>query len=293
MSLEHGHLVASAASRLDRSDSDRITAIREERWITYPRAYRSLEVLDELLDRPRTTRMPSIAIYADSGMGKTMLMERFRRAHPPTYNREECRLISPVLALQMASHATERRFYGHILQAIGAPFVPRATVLELEVQTLRNLKRTEVKLLMFDEVHNLLAGSAKEQRILLNTLRFISNELQISLVCLGITDAREAIGGDVQLMRRFEELTLPRWQGDEEFEQLVVTILRHLPLKLASQLSSRALRQVLQVTDGVTARIFTMFNDLAVVAVHTGTECIDDSNIEAWRPIGKATPAYV
>jgi len=292
MSLEHSHLVQSAASLLDRSDSDRIVAIREERWITYPRARWSLEMLDELLERPRTTRMPSIAVYADSGMGKTMLMERFRRAHPATYNREQRRLISPVLALQMASHATERRFYGHLLQAIGVPFVPRATVLELEVQIMRNLKRMEVKLLMLDEVHNLLAGSAKEQRILLNTLRFISNELQISLVCLGIADARDAIGGDVQLMRRFEELTLPRWQGDEEFEQLVVIILRHLPLKLASQVSARALRQVLEATDGVTARIFGMFNDLAIAAIRSGRECIDDTSVEAWRPIGKAMPAY-
>ncbi len=292
MSLEHSHLVQSAASLLDRSDSDRIVAIREERWITYPRARWSLEMLDELLVRPRTTRMPSIAVYADSGMGKTMLMERFRRAHPATYNREQRRLISPVLALQMASHATERRFYGHLLQAIGVPFVPRATVLELEVQIMRNLKRMEVKLLMLDEVHNLLAGSAKEQRILLNTLRFISNELQISLVCLGIADARDAIGGDVQLMRRFEELTLPRWQGDEEFEQLVVIILRHLPLKLASQVSARALRQVLEATDGVTARIFGMFNDLAIAAIRSGRECIDDTSVEAWRPIGKAMPAY-
>ncbi|MCW8309451.1 TniB family NTP-binding protein [Acidiphilium sp. PA] len=291
MSLEHSHLVQSAASLLDRSDSDRI-AIREERWITYPRARWSLEMLDELLVRPRTTRMPSIAVYADSGMGKTMLMERFRRAHPAIYNREQRRLISPVLALQMASHATERRFYGHLLQAIGVPFVPRATVLELEVQIMRNLKRMEVKLLMLDEVHNLLAGSAKEQRILLNTLRFISNELQISLVCLGIADARDAIGGDVQLMRRFEELTLPRWQGDEEFEQLVVIILRHLPLKLASQVSARALRQVLEATDGVTARIFGMFNDLAIAAIRSGRECINDTSVEAWRPIGKAMPAY-
>jgi hypothetical protein len=70
------------------------------------------------------------------------------------------------------------------------PFVPRAKVLELAVQALRNLKRMEVKLLMLDEVHNLLAGSAKEQRILLNALRYISNELQLSLVCLGIGDAR-------------------------------------------------------------------------------------------------------
>ena len=73
------------------------------------------------------------------------------------------------------------------LQAIGVPFVSRATVLELEAQALRNVKRNEVKLLMLDEVHNILAGSANEQGVMVNTLRYIS---KISLVCLGIGDAR-------------------------------------------------------------------------------------------------------
>lgn len=292
MSLEHSHLTPSAASLLSGTDSDRIAAIREERWITYPRARLSLELLDDLLARPRTTRMPSLAIYADSGMGKTMLMERFRRAHPAAYDRAERRLISPVFALQMASHATERRFYGQLLTAIGAPFTPRATVLEMEIQTLRNLRRMEVRLLMLDEVHNLLAGSAKEQQILLNTLRYLSNELQISLVCLGISEAREAIGGDVQLARRFEEVTLPRWQRDEEFQELVVCILRHLPVKSASQISARSLRHVLQATEGVTARVFRMFNNVAVAAIRAGTECISDAAIETWRPMTRATPAY-
>jgi hypothetical protein len=91
--------------------------------------------------------MPSIAIYADSGMGKTMLMERFKRAHPAIYNAAERRLVTPVLALQMASHATERRFFGQLLTAIGVPFVPRATILDLETQALRSLKRMDVKLL--------------------------------------------------------------------------------------------------------------------------------------------------
>ena len=62
-----------------------------------------------------------------------MLMERFRRAHPPAYDPNERRMVAPVLALQMASYATERRFYGQLLTAIGAPFAPRATVLDLEV----------------------------------------------------------------------------------------------------------------------------------------------------------------
>jgi predicted ATPase len=106
MNLDHSHLAPGTAELLTASDNDRIAIIREDRWVTYPRARFSLEVLEALLARPRTTRMPSVAIYADSGMGKTMLMERFKRAHPVVYNPAERRLVSPVLALQMASHAT-------------------------------------------------------------------------------------------------------------------------------------------------------------------------------------------
>ena len=292
MSLEHAHLAPATAAILSSTDAQRIESILEERWITYPRARLSLEVLEGLLVKPRTTRMASIAIYADSGMGKTMLMERFRRAHPAKYDAIERRIITPVLAMQMASHATERRFYGHLLTTIGVPFAPRSSVMDLEVQTIRNLRRMEVRLLMLDEVHNILAGSAREQRVVLNTLRYVSNELKISLVCFGISEAREAIGGDVQLARRFEEIALPRWQGDEEFQELVVAILRHLPLKTASQISAGALRHVLQVTDGLTARVFGLFNDLAIEAIASGAECINDGNIESWRPVTRATPAF-
>lgn len=62
---------------------------------------------------------------------------------------------------------------------------------------------------------------------------------------LAVADAREAIGGDVQLTRRFEELAHPRWQGDEKFERLVVAR-RHLPLRPARQISARTLRWVLR-----------------------------------------------
>ena len=43
---------------------------------------------------------------------------------------------------------------------------------------------------MIDEIHNILAGTHREQRIVLNALRFLRNELKISLICFGVTDAR-------------------------------------------------------------------------------------------------------
>jgi hypothetical protein len=74
MNNELSHLTAGAAALLAETDERRIRAIRSRRWVLYPRAKQALDRLSLLLDHPRGTRMPSIAIYGDSGMGKTMIM---------------------------------------------------------------------------------------------------------------------------------------------------------------------------------------------------------------------------
>ena len=76
MTAEPSHLTAAAAELLSESNANRIRAILGERWVHYPRAGHALQILNRLLEHPRTTRMPSIAIYGDSGMGKTMIMEK-------------------------------------------------------------------------------------------------------------------------------------------------------------------------------------------------------------------------
>lgn len=55
---------------------------------------------------------------------------------------------------------------------------------------------------------------------MLNTLRLLSNRLRTSLVCFGVNDAREAIRGDVQLARRFEQFTLSRWAAKRAVRNL-------------------------------------------------------------------------
>ena len=126
--------------------------------------------------------------------------------------------------------------------------------------------------MVFDEVHNLLAGNPREQRVILQLLRYLSNELKASLVCLGVMDARDAIAGDTQLSRRLDQIVLPRWKVDEEFHELVSAVLRSLPIKQPSALSSQGLRHLARISDGVTARVFAILNELAIEAIRAGTE---------------------
>jgi hypothetical protein len=225
-------------------------------------------------------------------MGKTMLVEKFRRDHPPIVNCNNGSEALPVLAITLTSCPTERRIYGQLLMALGASVNERATLMELEIRTVLLLKDSSVRVLVIDEVHNLLAGTPREQRGILQLLRYLSNELRASLVCLGVTDARDAIAGDTQLSQRLDQIVLPRWKADEEFQELVTAILRSLPLKQPSALSSQNLRHPSRISDGITARLLEILNELAIDAVQAGAERITDEDIESWKPALEKETAF-
>jgi hypothetical protein len=113
----------------------------------------------------------------------------------------------------------------------------------------------------------------------------LSNELKASLVFLGIADAREAIAGDTQLSRRLDQMVLPRWKADDEFQSLAIAIVRSLPLQRPSVLSAQSLRTLARATDGITAKVFSTLNELAVEAVRSRKEQITDEDVERWKPV--------
>lgn len=61
---------------------------------------------------------------------------------------------------------------------------------------MRFMRMTDVRLLVIDELHNLLSGSPGQQRRLLNLLRWLGNELQIPLVAVGTVEALRAVRSD-------------------------------------------------------------------------------------------------
>ena len=91
----------------------------------------------------------------------------------------------------------------------------------------------------------------------------------------------------MQLARRFEEFPLTRWSADEEFEDLILTIVRNLPLRNPTVLTARAMRRLLQVTNGITSKVFRLVHELAIEAIKSGTERLTDDAIDQCQP---ATP---
>ena len=264
---------------------ERIDRIRGDHWIAFDRATIVLNRLTSLMEMPQQSRMPGLMVYGSSGIGKTMIAKRMASKYPTQYNAELGVTKTPILLVQAPPAPDERRFYQHILSTIGAPMWGRHTVSELEVRALSHLRDMDLKMLMIDEVHNLLAGSYREQRRFLNMLRFLSNDLCASLVVFGVNEALEAVRGDDQLARRLDEHYLPLWEDDVEFSRLIQTLIAAMALEQRSGLTVASLRTILKVTGGVTSRVFIMIKSLAIDAIETGEERITDEAVQAWRPV--------
>lgn len=258
----------------------RIAKLRSDYWIEYTRAQEALHRMEELLNHPQKIRMPNMLLISPTNNGKSMIVAKFRRKHLPYTSANQDHEVIPVLTVQMPSNPSVRRFYSTMLDSLGAP-INYSTTAQYESIAIKLMKATEVKILIVDELHNLLAGNNNVQREFLNVLRFIGNTMKIPIVGVGIKDAYLAIRSDDQLENRFEPFILPLWQNDNEFSKLLKSITMVLPLQKSSSLLDPEVRSIiLSRSEGIIGEIMTLITRAACEAIISGQEFIDRTTLE-------------
>lgn len=285
---DYTHLLPTYRNYADLSDSERIAWIRADRWLETAQANSALMRLEDLLSYPPRDRMPCLLLYGDTGMGKTKIIRKFLRDHPATFDRATGQTSMPVVAMQMPAEPLERDVYGELLNALGAPGPSSDAAFRLKT-TCRSLMRgMGVRMLVIDEIHAMLTGTFRQQRIFLNVIRFLANDLKVPLICAGTDLARQALLTDPQLAERFEAFHLERWSNDQHLTQLLSSLASIFPLRQPSAVTSPAVRRrVLELTDGVTVRIFRLMETVATDAIRNGEECI---TVDSFRREGLVLP---
>lgn len=257
-------------------DCERIHRVRTDRWVGYTQATEAVAKLEMLLSHPKRQRMPNLLLIGPTNNGKSMIIEKFRRTHLSEngnhYQPEEM----PIVVVQMPSDPKIPRFYSMLLHAMNVRLISRSRISDLEIKVLQSLDRLKVRLLIIDEVHNLLAGTSAAQREFLNLIRFLGNQLKIPIVCVGTKDAYYAVRSDDQLENRFEPFTLPLWQDDEELASLLASITSTFPLRKPSTLTSPDLmRFLLDKSEGTIGEIMTLLTKAALLGIESGEEMIN------------------
>lgn len=268
------HLTVETAKWLDKSPEERIGAISKEKWVGHTQAKRILTRLAELHHYPPVDPdANNLLLIGEPGSGKTGLMRYYAKAYQPSI--KDYKLHWPIVAVQLADGPKESSLYEAILKALQSTYRARATVSEKRYQVLHLLRVNQVKLLFIDEVHQMLLGSALQQRSFLAGLKSLCNEASVPLVCAGVESAHNAMCLDEQVGRRFEIARLPQWTMNQEFVNLLLSFERLLALKKPSHLTEPALAfKLLERSRGSIGRLSRILKLAAIHAIQSGEERI-------------------
>src|SRR5215469_7570353 len=237
--MDGEHLSQKTRDLLDRPIEERIAYIQKDSWIPYSEANKILQQLEDLLKHPKCDRMPNLAISARTNNGKTRLIKHFLSLHQASETGGGT-IIAPVFYLQCPSIPEESRLYSAILLKLCKKFRPTAPAQEKLAVAMDVLSQIEMRILALDEVNFSEVGTAAKQKRFLNALRYLANELRISIVCLGTEEMMRVIRSVPSVENRFQPMVLPQWQTDQEFRKLLASFEKLIPLKYPSGLPKSA-----------------------------------------------------
>jgi hypothetical protein len=142
LSADYSHLQPATRALADESAEVRIGRIRQDRWITYPRAEAAQSAMKDLLTHPKRTRMSNFLLVGPTNDGKSMIVQKFWRDHPPLAASKAENGVAhiPVLKVQMPAGPDEAQFFGAILSELGFPLMPSAQVCRRQEAAVRLLR---------------------------------------------------------------------------------------------------------------------------------------------------------
>ena len=275
-----GRLTPKTIEFLDKSDDERILYIKKERFIVYSGAQKILNKLEDLLIEPRKSRMPCLLIVGDSNNGKTSVVKKFLKMHMPTDGIETDAV--PVIIVQAPPRPDIGMFYDSILDEILIPFKKSDSLSRKDAEITYYFSKLGTKMLIVDEIHNILSGSVAKQKEFMNALKNLNNKLLMPIVLVGIKEALNATNTDFQISSRFKPMYLKRWNFNSEYKALLKSIEKILPLKKESNLAGndKLAEYILEMSEGLLGEIIEIIGLSAICAILNRKEKITMEEIK-------------
>lgn len=258
----------------DPETAKRISAILGDYWIDYPQAKHTLSSILAMLEAPRRYTAPCMLITGVGGSGKSSIVQQLMKRNPS--------IGSPMVFTSLVENAGNLKIRQLILEAIGLPTRLGGNKGQLPQEIAQFLSSQGKRALVIDELHDALVVSKNELLRNLSLLKGLSGPpFHISVIGLGLNEARNAISSDPQLFRRFHQIVLNDWRMDDDFRNFLATLERFVALKKPSDLHSEPMvRLIHRRSKGLMDDVVKIVKSAAIYAIRSGEENITADLIE-------------
>ena len=257
-----GRLAPSTLRLLDKPLAERFLYVLEPFSIKYP-AFKQVESQAKWMIRePIPKRARGRITYGPRGSGKTTLLESI-------YNDYYVggRNFKAVKASLEGVRGT-RDVYGRILTALKSPVSMSSTVGDREMIVTKILEEAGTRLLLLDELQDILHATKVEQQRSLSAIKYLMNKLHLHVLAFGTEEAKDALMSDPHLQARFSAIALPGWQANTTLADFLSTYERYLPFPRPSALwRSECLEYLAVIGKGSISSIIERIQNAALHAL--------------------------
>lgn len=279
------HTERSQESYIHLPATERIKLLRAEKWFNYEIAKNLIEEMETMLELPDSIRNPGLLITAPPNNGKSWLVHHFARKYPAKENDEGTGVSVPVVLINCPHKPDINWFLSNILTAVNAPHRASDKSHSLFDQVVGMCRRLNVRLIIADEISDIVDGTAMQQRHFLNMLKSLNNELERPIILTGTSRIISAMSIDEQVKRRFSQRELPEWKADAEFIGLLAAFENKIPLLKPSDLAASSNRytaiKILEKSKGRIGYITELIYKAAEKAIINGAEQITGEIIDS------------
>lgn len=270
------HPVAERA--LQASPRERMAMIIHDHIIHYPALDQITAEAEWMVYEPRQTRARGLVVCAGRGNGKTSLAKLIHRQFD-SYSSPD---LPCVLRISISAVRDARSLYGRIMEELGSPARISHRLSDRELLVQRLLRDIDCRLLILDEVQDVLLGSEREQQRALEGIKLLMNQLSLPVLAFGTDKAGHGFSADPHLQARFTQFTMPTWKADSTLANFLASYERLLPLNEASNLAKPdKLAYLAKVSNGVLGKVVSRLQNAALSAIVDGSDRITLEHLKA------------
>lgn len=175
--------------------------------------------------------------------------------------------------------STWRDLFESIGDQIGVPLPERGRGERFMTPIVKGLRDRSTKVILVDELNNLVSGTDRSQHMVLDFMKSLSNRLGIPLIAAGTLRALSAVELDPQYLSRWPPTYLPAWPFDREYLALLkgLELEMHLPIGTFSGRDQAP--QIWQRAQGLVGLTVQLLNDSLALAISQGADSISLEHI--------------
>ena len=260
-------------------------AMAHQLIVLHPRFREAVELLKHCHESRSHGGEPSCgALLGASGVGKTSVVDHYRRLHPAEETETATR--QPVLKVTLQPDARPKGIAADLLLALGDPAWSSGTVQSLTHRAVKLLQHCGVELIVMDEFHHLFdIDRAKVMTKASQWLKVLIVNTGIPVVVCGMPEAEHVLRAEHTERRFKQRLTLRcfSWRtaaGRREFCGMLKKLDETLPLGKESNLAqAETAGRCFLACRGVPDYLMTLMRGALTEALHRNSERIELSDL--------------